>query len=91
VPLRRLCTPAFDNQGKEVKGVGLRMTDGGNLLCWFFEEDGMARKNILMLVGDYVEDYEVMVAVSGVDDGGSLGACCLSGQESGRGGANGDS
>jgi protease I len=37
------------------------MTDGGDLLCWFFEEDGMARKNILMLVGDYVEDYEVMV------------------------------
>jgi protease I len=33
----------------------------GFLLCWFFEEDGMARKHILMLVGDYVEDYEVMV------------------------------
>lgn len=29
-------------------------------LC-FWEEKGMGRKNILMLVGDYVEDYEVMV------------------------------
>jgi len=33
-----------------------------NLLCFLFsKEDAMSRKNILMLVGDFVEDYEVMV------------------------------
>jgi protease I len=31
------------------------------LLCFPFQEAAMSRKNILMLVGDYVEDYEVMV------------------------------
>jgi len=33
-----------------------------NLLCFLLsKEAAMSRKNILMLVGDYVEDYEVMV------------------------------
>jgi protease I len=46
------------------RGAGLGGDRGDSLeflLCWIFEEDEMARKNILMLVGDYVEDYEVMV------------------------------
>jgi protease I len=33
-----------------------------NLLCFLFSKEvAMSRKNILMLVGDFVEDYEVMV------------------------------
>src|SRR6266403_5047350 len=49
------------NEGKdEIPRVDFGDSQGF-LLCWVFKEDEMSRKKILMLVGDYVEDYEVMV------------------------------
>jgi hypothetical protein len=32
-----------------------------NSLLFFFRGGAMSKKSILMLIGDYVEDYEVMV------------------------------
>ena len=40
----------------------------------------MAAKKILMLVGDFVEDYEVMVPFQAVADGRPPRRCSLSGQ-----------
>ncbi len=45
-------------------------------------EGHMSKKSILMLVGDYVEDYEVMVPFQALADGGPHGPCCLPRQES---------
>ena len=39
-------------------------------------------KRVLMLAGDYTEDYDG--AVSGITDGGGGGGCGLPGQDCGR-------
>ena len=49
----------------------------------------MAAKKILMLVGDFVEDYEVMVPFPGPAGRRTRGARRLPGQEGGRGRAHG--
>jgi protease I len=41
--------------------AGMSAILGAFCYAGVLEEDEMSRKNILMLVGDYVEDYEVMV------------------------------
>jgi protease I len=43
----------------------------------------MPANQLLMLVGDYVEDYEVMVPFHGAADGGALSSCGLSQQRAG--------